>query len=212
MYQRFGHIAHIVSTWKQAFQQPAFGNCLKDSLQKPGRAIEPYYYGRALVSEMQGRAYYACIWQYPYYVCKHAKYWLKGEYSAPTIWHDFRSIQDCKARGVIRIAPMCALTLVARSFQIWPGKCSWHLQTIDQPEVGTRPCWGETLPDGAQWNDFVDVAKLHGKIQRKLCKGKGKSFWWRDWVQCFIPFYNGLSLLFWLRLSSQRLTHSTGFV
>ena len=108
-------------------------------------------------------------------------------------WTSFRSIQDCKARGVTRIAPMCALTLVARSFQIWPGKCSWHLQIIDQPEVGTRPCWGETLPDGAQWNDFVDVAKLHGKIQRKLCKGKGNSFWWCDWVQCFIPFCNGFS-------------------
>ena len=147
MYQRFGHIAHIVSTWKQAFQQPAFGNCLKDSLQKPGRAIEPYY-GRALVSEMQGRAYYACIWQYPYYVCKHAKYWLKGEYSALTIWHDFRSIQDCKARGVTRIAPMCALTLVARSFQIWPGKCSWP-----SPNHWSAWGWDETMlgRDPSRW-------------------------------------------------------------
>ena len=31
--QQFGHNAHIISTWKQSFQQPAFGNCLKDSSQ-----------------------------------------------------------------------------------------------------------------------------------------------------------------------------------
>ncbi len=120
----------------------------------------------------------------------------------------FRSIQDCKARGVTRIAPASALTLVALTLEasrsdepemlltspnlmliaavvlevlclLWsreqPCICSqWMLLTAtrdtDQPEVGTRPCWGETLPDGAQWNDFVDVAKLHGKIQWKLSK------------------------------------------
>lgn len=54
----------------------------------------------------------------------------------PEVVHrDFASVvEDCKARGVIRIAPMC---------------------------VGTRPCWGETLPDGRQRFNEAFLAYVH---------------------------------------------------